>query len=65
MSAPVLARKKVKTPPVLSKKQLAAKAKKRALKALGKSIYEKEKMTLAQALNVLRVHFLLHLFCCT
>lgn len=39
---------------VLSKKTLAAKAKKRALKSR-KNIYDSEKMTLADAIAVLRV----------
>lgn len=39
---------------MLSKKQLAAKAKKKAAKAK-KSIYDSEKMTLLNAINVLRV----------
>ncbi|OSD06140.1 ribosomal protein L1 [Trametes coccinea BRFM310] len=48
----VLARKE-KKPPVPTKKQLALKERKRAKKAK-KSIYDNEKMTLSDAINVLR-----------
>ena len=49
----VLARKEKKVP-TPTKKQLAVKERKRAKKAK-KSIYDNEKMTLADAINVLRV----------
>ncbi|EJF67106.1 ribosomal protein L1 [Dichomitus squalens] len=51
-SAAVLARRE-KKPPALSKKQLAAKERKRAKKA-PKNIYDSEKMTLTDAVEVLR-----------
>ena len=51
---PLLARRPAKKIPELSKKQLAAKARKRALKSK-KSMYDSEKMTLADAIAVLRV----------
>lgn len=46
--------RKVKARPAPSKAKLAAKERKRALKAK-KSVYEQEKMPLADAINVLRV----------
>ena len=49
----ILARREKKIP-TLSKKQLAAKERKRAKKA-PKSIYDGEKMTLSDAVEVLRV----------
>ena len=52
-SPAVLARREKKLP-TLSKKQLAAKERKRAKKA-PKSIYDSEKMTLSDAVEVLRV----------
>ncbi|KAI0361118.1 ribosomal protein L1 [Trametes cingulata] len=51
-SPAVLARKE-KKPPTLTKKQLAIKERKRAKKAK-KSVYDNEKLTLADAINVLR-----------
>ncbi|KAI0375466.1 ribosomal protein L1 [Pilatotrama ljubarskyi] len=51
-SPAVLARKE-KKPPTLTKKQLAIKERKRAKKTK-KSIYDNEKLTLADAINVLR-----------
>ncbi|KAH7922863.1 ribosomal protein L1 [Leucogyrophana mollusca] len=52
-TSPVALARQVNKIPVLSKKALAAKAKKRALKAR-KNIYEHEKMTLTDAIAVLR-----------
>ena len=52
-SSVALARQ-VKKAPTLSKAAIAARARQRALKA-GKSIYDSEKMTLLEAINVLRV----------
>lgn len=49
----ILARREKKLP-TLSKKQLAAKERKRAKKA-PKNIYDSEKMTLSNAIEVLRV----------
>ncbi len=54
-SPTVLARREKKLP-TLSKKQLAAKERKRAKKA-PKSIYDSEKMTLSDAVEVLRVRY--------
>lgn len=51
-SSVVLARQ-IKKVPTLSKAAIAARARQRALKA-GKSIYDSEKMTLLEAINVLR-----------
>lgn len=56
-TSPVCARK-VKARPAPTKAKLAAKERKRALKAK-KSIYEQEKMPLADAINVLRVRLCL------
>ncbi|TCD70125.1 mitochondrial 54S ribosomal protein mrpl1 [Steccherinum ochraceum] len=53
LGQPRLARQAIKKVPELTKKQLAAKARKRALKAK-KSIYDSEKMTLSDAIAVLR-----------
>lgn len=50
----VLARKQPKARPQLSKKALAAKARRKAAKAR-KNIYDNEKMPLVEAINVLRV----------
>ncbi|KAG1771309.1 ribosomal protein L1 [Suillus occidentalis] len=52
-STPILALRRTKKIPVLSKKALAAKARKRAAKAR-KHIYENEKMTLESAIDVIR-----------
>lgn len=52
-TSPVYVRK-VRARPAPTKAKLAAKERKRALKAR-KNIYEKEKMPLADAINVLRV----------
>lgn len=46
--------RKIKERPVLTKQQLAAKARKKALKAK-KNIYDTEKMPLNDAISVLRV----------
>ena len=52
--------RKEKKLPVLSKKQLAAKERKRAKKA-PKNIYDSEKMSLGDAIDVLRVrHSFMH-----
>jgi large subunit ribosomal protein L1 len=53
-SSPSHARAKVKPRPPPTKAKLAAKERKKALKAR-KSVYEQEKMTLEKAINVLRV----------
>lgn len=62
-TAPVLAGRKKKSnpPPVLSKKKLQAKERRRELKRAlqRKDPYEDEKMGLSNAINVLRVRFLL------
>jgi large subunit ribosomal protein L1 len=62
MTATALARKDPKVRPPLSKKALAAKARKRAAKAR-KNAYENEKMPLIDAVNVLRVrlHMPIHI----